>query len=111
MLLLVNPELECFYATELENKTISNVLDAKEAIQSLMSMEKKPKYSETYSTLRAIVWTEIDEAFQTCTSFQPEQRVSAYEVLEILNGQENKDRTSDQVSGKISCEDKIVCVG
>lgn len=87
MFVLMNPDLEYPYAIEMEKESVSSVLEAREALHCLMCQNKKPTYSEKYSSVRAVDWIKIDKAFQSCTSFQSNKRVTANEALKILGSQ------------------------
>ena len=84
MFVLVNPDLEFPYASELSDLNVIDTSQAKEAIKSLMNIKKKPVHSEKYSVLRGGTWMKIENVFRMCTNFQPEQRPSAMEVLKEL---------------------------
>ena len=80
MFVLVNLDLEFPYASELSDLNVTDTSQAKEAIKSLMNIKKKPVHSEKYSVLRRGTGMKIE----MCTNFQPEQRLSAMEVLKEL---------------------------
>lgn len=90
MFILLNPDLEYPYAIEMENQSVSTSTQARTAIHSLMHHNKKPTFSEKYSSIRAVDWICIEKAFQACTSFLPSERVTASQALRIVGSQKHE---------------------
>jgi serine/threonine protein kinase len=91
MFMLINPDVEAPYSLELEEKQVDTVSEAKTVLQDFMNIEKKPEYSAKYSILRKSPdWLKIEQAFESCTAFKLEDRLTVVEALKIVSVAEER---------------------
>ena len=84
LFVLLNPELEFPYSQELEEEEIYESSEARISLRKLMDRKEKPAHSNVHKSLRVEQWSQINKAYEMCTTFPPGKKPLASDVLTVL---------------------------
>lgn len=86
LFVLINPDLEFPYCQELvEECKVGNASEARNVLEKHLKQHKKPLHSDTFKSLRLSTWYLVDKMYEACTAFNACERLSAAQVLTMLN--------------------------
>lgn len=99
LFVLINPDLEFPYCQELEECKVGNASEARNVLEKHLKQHKKPLHSDTFKSLRLSTWYLVDKMYEACTAFNACERLSAAQVLTMLN--EKNDESFQGESTKV----------